>query len=172
MGFSSLDDAEPRGRVMRTRLSALINRTTAASNRSPAGEIAVAFAWRRTAALPCPAIKSASWMEGWAGEGPRTACECGCDKFFVPLPTAQSAASAGDQHHPRRPVVCCWRSSSPVPAGPDVRAVQVEGRPLGPDARDRDEVVPQGRPGCRPLQRVGGAPRSSSVAVSPLFQVL
>src|SRR5262249_10942500 len=45
------------------------------------------------------------------------------------------------------------------PALFDVRVVQVERRPLGPDPRDPGEVVPGRRAGRRPLQRVGVAPR-------------
>src|SRR3984957_611856 len=45
------------------------------------------------------------------------------------------------------------------PARLDVRVVQVEGGPLGADARDAGEVVPRRRAGRRPLQRVPVAPR-------------
>src|SRR5262249_45196140 len=44
------------------------------------------------------------------------------------------------------------------PPGFDLRVVQVEGGPLGPDARNEREVVPRRRAGRRPLQRVRVAP--------------
>src|SRR5215469_10358749 len=69
--------------------------------------------------------------------------------------------------------VCCQRSprrsmTCPDPdrlallrvtSGPDFRVMQVEGRPLGPDARDGSEVVPGRRARGRPLQRVRVTPR-------------
>src|SRR5579871_4038328 len=45
-----------------------------------------------------------------------------------------------------------------IPPGPDLRVVQVERGPLGPDPRDRGEVVPWRRARGRPLQRVAEAP--------------
>src|SRR5262245_55420661 len=45
-----------------------------------------------------------------------------------------------------------------VPPGPDLRVVQIERGTLGPDARDRREVVPRRRAGCGPLQGVRVAP--------------
>src|SRR3954447_2600893 len=45
-----------------------------------------------------------------------------------------------------------------VPLG-DLRVVQVEGWPLGPDPRDRREVVPRGRAGGGPLQGGTVTPR-------------
>ena len=43
--------------------------------------------------------------------------------------------------------------------GRDLRVVQVEGRRLRADPRDRDEVVPRRRAAGRPLQRAAPAPR-------------
>src|ERR1700756_1715931 len=45
-----------------------------------------------------------------------------------------------------------------IPPGPDLWVVQVERGPLGPDPRDRGEVVPWRRARGRPLQRVAEAP--------------
>src|SRR6266851_10146730 len=66
------------------------------------------------------------------------------------------------------PWSACWRASLARPdrlafrrvaASPDLGMVQVERWPLGPDPRDRGEVVPRRRARRRPLQRVGKAPR-------------
>src|SRR6185312_16599258 len=54
-------------------------------------------------------------------------------------------------------------------AGLDVRVVQVERGPLGPDPRDPGEVVPRRRAGGRPLQRVAIPPR---VILGDLLPVL
>src|SRR5436190_24063971 len=51
------------------------------------------------------------------------------------------------------------RNGLTVPAGPDLRVVQIERGTLGPDARYEREVVPRRRAGGRPLQRVRVAPR-------------
>src|SRR5216683_809759 len=45
------------------------------------------------------------------------------------------------------------------PALLDVRVVQVERRPLGPDPRHPGEIVPRRRAGRRPLERVAVPPR-------------
>src|SRR6266567_4834484 len=85
---------------------------------------------------------------------------------LMPLPLSLSVR--GDdppQPHARsaRPRASVTRLDRPalgrVAARPDVRMVQVEGGALGPDPRDRREVVPRRRAGRRPLQRVAESPR-------------
>src|SRR6266567_5254134 len=76
---------------------------------------------------------------------------------LMPVPLPLSARYAG----PRRASVA-RTDRLPllgIAAGPDVRVMQVKGRALGPDPRNRGEVVPRRRAGRRPLERVAEAPR-------------